>query len=227
MPCCTICGVRSSDPLANWGHLQRAHKLILKRFQCGFCPSYFMSMSEFYEHKCSGIQPRVFSCSCSPDKYFGAANGFCDHFDALHIDKNTCVLCGFTAPSQEVMARHRSGHMKVVPFREPPKKIFILSSWLYPKKDSGYSRYIEGGSPPPSYLPIDRSRHYLVPMLGGTVPVAPRTMTLFDALENVHRSQTAAATQPLQPHRPDQPTTAQPITAPVPVNRKLPPPVRS
>ncbi|CAO4371462.1 unnamed protein product [Caenorhabditis nigoni] len=183
---CTICGQRSYDSSSNRIHMQRTHSLSLRRFQCAYCPKVFISLQEYYDHKCPVIS-RVFWCTCVK-KYFRSAIEFCDHFDSVHIQKNRCKLCRWEAKTQEEMIAHRVTHMKFGTVREPQKKLFILVKNIGPKADSGYMRHFNAGAPAPtSYQKVDRSREFhLMGAPEAAEPLfadasAPRT--LFDALE--------------------------------------------
>uniref|UniRef100_A0A8R1HYY6 C2H2-type domain-containing protein n=1 Tax=Caenorhabditis japonica TaxID=281687 RepID=A0A8R1HYY6_CAEJA len=195
-PCCTICGQKAQDPAVNYSHMRRSHAVTFKRFQCAFCPALFISIGEYYDHTCVGQQARVYSCCCSPDKYFPSVNGFCDHFDSMHVIRNRCKICNIDAPSQENLARHRMSHIIAEAVRNPPRQVFILEKSLFPKKPqvhSSYHRWMEGGVPPPSYIKsTDRSMlNFSTTLMGRESPelTAPinaatgRKLTLFDVLE--------------------------------------------
>lgn len=141
--------------------------------------------------ECASGGGRVYSCTCSPNKFFNSPIEFCDHFDSVHILRNKCQLCSYDAPSQDGMVKHRKTHMRSGCPKEQTKKLFILMKCLFPKHNSGYMRFIEGGPVPASYQDVDRSQmNYLMCNMGTVSPSchksyaqAPRT--LLEALEGV------------------------------------------
>ncbi|EGT56626.1 hypothetical protein CAEBREN_25309 [Caenorhabditis brenneri] len=191
---CSICGQKSSDSLNNRGHMQRTHSLALRRFGCPYCPRTYASISEYYEHDCPAGGGCVFSCDCSPTKYFPTPSGFCDHFDSVHFHKTKCNICNYESKTQEMMIQHRNTHMRTELGNETTRKLYILIRQFFPKLDSSYMKFVNGGEKPSSYNDVNKTS--VLYMMGnlGPVPLAAITTykepprTLFDALNGIQRS---------------------------------------
>ncbi|CAI2347521.1 unnamed protein product [Caenorhabditis sp. 36 PRJEB53466] len=180
-PICTICGQKSLDPSTVWQHMQRQHGSSIFRFKCGHCMENFISMGEYYEHACSASPLRMFKCDCDDERYFKTVANFLDHFDSCHVsggNTNTCDMCQCSFGSQELLARHRNTHKKSEIPKHNWRKVFITMESFFPKRDSGYIRYVEGGRAPPSYMRKDRSEMDYLMGETGDLPIDEPAHTL-------------------------------------------------
>lgn len=191
---CSICGQKSSDSLNNRGHMQRTHSIALRRFGCLYCSKTYASISEYYEHDCPAGGGRVFACSCTPNKFFATPSAFCDHFDSVHFHKGRCNICNYGAKPPETMIQHRGTHMRTELGNDTARKLYVLVRPMFPKVESSYMRFVNGGEKPPSYNNIDKTGVFYMMGTLGPIPLASITTyrepprTLFDALNGIQRS---------------------------------------